>query len=118
MLFRSMLASTHVATPYAITVDKHPCYVNAYGRLTFSGELSEDVQFRQSKYLNNIIEQDHRRIKWKALDSMGYQKFSTAKPTLSGIETLHMIRKKQLHLPDNSVKNQSLFIHHIMKKAA
>jgi len=48
---------------------------------------------------------------------MGYQKFSTEKPTISGIEILHLIRKKQLNLADNSVQNQTKFIEMVLKAA-
>ena len=49
----------------------------------------------RSKYLNNIIEQDHRFIKRRTRPMLGFKSFSSASATLDGIEVTHMIRKKQ-----------------------
>jgi len=65
----------------------------------------------QCKYLNNIIEQDHRRIRWKIKDSMGYQSFKSAYRILRGIEIMHMLRKKQLyHILDQTIIQQKNFV--------
>ena len=50
----------------------------------------------QSKYLNNIVERDHRFIKWITRPMLGFQAFHSAAATLAGIETAHMTRKGQL----------------------
>ncbi|KIE04105.1 Uncharacterized protein NF27_JM00020 [Candidatus Jidaibacter acanthamoeba] len=63
---------------------------------------------RKNKYLNNIIEQDHRRIKWKTKDAMGYHSYKTA---YRGIETMTMLFKGQLyHLLKSSAINIKYFI--------
>ena len=54
------------------------------------------VEILQVKYLNNLIEQDHRFIKKIANPMMGFKAFHSAKATIDGIETTHMIRKGQL----------------------
>jgi putative transposase len=54
------------------------------------------VEILQVKYLNNLIEQDHRFIKKIANPMMGFKAFHSAKATIDGIETAHMIRKGQL----------------------
>jgi len=51
----------------------------------------------RSKYLNNIIEQDHRFIKRRTRPMLGFKSFRSAASTLDGIEVAQMIRKKQLH---------------------
>src|SRR5262244_1796208 len=51
------------------------------------------VELRQCKYLNNVVEQDHRVSKKRVWLARGYQSFSTAWRTLQGIEAVHMIRK-------------------------
>jgi transposase-like protein len=51
---------------------------------------------RQSKYLNNIVQQDHRAIKRRVRPMMGFKSFQCARAILAGIETMHMIRKGQL----------------------
>ncbi len=53
------------------------------------------VRIRQSAYLNNLIEQDHRRIKRRVRPMLGFQTFSTARVILSGIEMIHMMRKQE-----------------------
>ena len=53
------------------------------------------IQVRQVKYLNNIIEQDHRRIKRRVRPMMGFKSFRSAKITLAGIEILAMLKKSQ-----------------------
>lgn len=54
------------------------------------------IEIRQCRYLNNIVEQDHRRIKRRVRLMLGFKWFRSAKATLAGIELVHMIRKGQL----------------------
>jgi transposase-like protein len=58
--------------------------------------LPKNVNLRQIKYLNNIIEQDHRSIKRIIRQMLGFQSFCTAIKTLKGIEIMHIIRKGQV----------------------
>lgn len=53
------------------------------------------ITIRKSRYLNNRIEQDHRRIKRRVRPMLGFKSPATASITLSGIEMLHMMRKRQ-----------------------
>jgi transposase-like protein len=53
------------------------------------------IRIRSSKHLNNRIEQDHRRIKRRVRPMLGFKSFSSAAVTLSGIEMVHMMRKRQ-----------------------
>ena len=53
---------------------------------------------RQVKYLNNLVEQDHRAIKRITRPMLGFQSFQAAKNILAGIELMHMIRKNQLNI--------------------
>ncbi len=62
----------------------------------YSGTLSVNTTLRKVKYLNNIIEQDHRFIKRKVLPMLGFDSFETAEKTICGIETMHMIMKGQV----------------------
>jgi transposase-like protein len=55
-----------------------------------------DVEIRQVKYLNNILEQDHRAVKRVARPTLGFKSFRSATATLAGVELMHMIRKGQL----------------------
>lgn len=53
------------------------------------------ISIRKSKYLNNRIEQDHRRIKRCIRSMLGFKSTASAGPILSGIEMVHMMRKRQ-----------------------
>lgn len=53
------------------------------------------IRIRQSQYLNNRIEQDHRRIKHRIRSMLGFKSFACAATILSGIEMVHMMRKRQ-----------------------
>jgi putative transposase len=59
-----------------------------------------EVETRQVKYLNNIVEQDHRAIKRQVRPMMGFKSFWSAAATLAGIELMHMIRKGQMKATD------------------
>ena len=54
------------------------------------------IEIRQCQYLNNIVEQDHRRIKGRIRPMLGFKSVVTAAATLAGIELIHMLRKGQL----------------------
>ncbi len=54
------------------------------------------IEILQIKYLNNILEQDHRFIKRITKHMLGFKAFHSASATIAGIEIAHMIRKKQL----------------------
>ena len=57
------------------------------------------IALRQSKYLNNIVEQDYRAVKRITDPMLGFKSFWSAQRLISGIETMHMIKKGQLHCP-------------------
>ena len=64
--------------------------------MIYSGIISVKATIRKVKYLNNIIEQDHRFIKRKVKPMLGFDSFETAEKTICGIEAMHMIRKGQV----------------------
>ena len=53
---------------------------------------------RTSKYLNNLIEQDHRRVKQRVYPMLGFKRFENAAVTISGIELAHKIKKEQFDM--------------------
>ena len=61
--------------------------------------MDTNIELRQVKYLNNIVEQDHRAIKRLTRPMLGFKSFWSAAITLAGIEIMHMIRKGQLICP-------------------
>jgi putative transposase len=84
--------------PYKITIDKSGADIAAvHGFQAATGAL---IELRQVKYLNNIVEQDHRAIKRIIRPKLGFQTFRCARILLAGIETAHMIKKGQLDWPD------------------
>lgn len=111
--FKKALRSNHVSEPRVITVDKNPAYPIAIEQLKKEKNIPEDMQTRQQKYLNNIVEQDHRFIKKRIRSMLGLKTFRTAKQIIYGIEVMHMFKKGQLPQREKSVKNEIEFIHRL-----
>ena len=116
--FKKALAFSHVSAPRVITVDKNPAYPVAIEELKEEKKIPEGIQIRQVKYLNNIVEQDHRFIKRRVIPMLGFKSFNTATSILSGVEAMHMIKKEQIDLRDQSIQNQKEFIHQLFGIAA
>ena len=95
--FRKVFKGQHTQAPRVITVDKNAAYPGAMETLKEDEAIDSETELRQSKYLNNIIEQDHRKIKRIVKPMMGFKSFNSARRTLSGIETMNMIRKGQVN---------------------
>jgi len=95
--FRKMLRATHTIQPRVITVDKNAAYPPAFEALQQDGALSETCMLRQCKYLNNMIEQDHRAIKRRVNPGMGFGSVSTAQLALQGYQVMHMMHNGQLN---------------------
>jgi transposase-like protein len=70
------------------------------------GELPADTRLRSSKYLNNLIEQDHRGVKLRIGPMLGFKRFKTAAITIAGIELLLRIRKGQFDLSRLRLRDQ------------
>jgi IS6 family transposase len=94
--FKKTLKANHTQTPRVINVDKNPALSCAIGNLKTDGLLPVKTVLRQVKFLNNIVEQDHRFIKKITKPALGFQSCRTASRTLCGIEAMHMIRKGQI----------------------
>ena len=86
--------------PEKITIDKSGANTAAVRGLLEDSGLA--IELRQSKYQNNIVEQDHRAIKRRVRPMMGFKTFHTARRLITGIETMHMIRKGQMNGPKGS----------------
>ncbi len=96
-----------------ITVDKNPAYPPAINELKNDKILPINVGIRQIKYLNNIIEQDHRSIKRIVNPMLGFQSFRSANKTLKGIEAMNMIKKGQVNDLNYSVLNEVKYINQL-----
>ena len=87
--------------PRVINIDKsgsNTAAIKVYSKRSFS-----KIKIRQCKYLNIIAEQDHRFIKWRIQNRLGFKSFESAKLRLSGIEAVHMLRKNQMVKPGISM---------------
>jgi putative transposase len=87
-------ANGHHGTPEKITIDKSGA--NTAAIESYNAEHETDIEIRQVKYLNSIVEQDHRAITRPVRPMMGFKAFWSAAVTLAGIEIMHMTRKRQL----------------------
>ena len=95
--FKKALGSNHNQMPRIITVDKNASYPIAIDELKNEKKLSKNIEIRQVKYLNNIIEQDHRSVKRIITPMLGFQSFRSASKTLKGIEAMNMVKKGQVN---------------------
>ena len=106
-------------TPRVINVDKNAAYPKAFKELKDEGALADSCELRQVKYLNNLIEQDHRFIKRRVKPGLGFFSFETAWNTLQGYESMNMIRKGQVHgVEKGNVTGQVAFIASLFGVAA
>ena len=116
---KKVLNASHTVDPRVITVDKNAAYPPAIDELKKDEALPKTTKTRQSKYLNNIIEQDHRFIKRRTKPGLGFGSFNTARRTLKGYETMNMICKGQIQGTEKGeVIGQISFINEIFGVAA
>jgi IS6 family transposase len=117
--FRKALAQPHTVNPRTITVDKNAAYPKAVTEMKRDGELWRRSRLRQVKYLNNIVEQDHRNVKRVTRPGLGFGSFWTARRTLAGYEAMAMIRKGQVrNIGGRDIKAQAKFIAGLFQVAA
>ncbi len=108
---RKTLNAAHTQEPRVINVDKNAAYPKALEALKADETLPETTQLRQKKYLNNIIEQDHRAIKRLTKAAMGFKSFiNTARRTLKDYEAMNMVRKGQIQGVEKDLIGQICFI--------
>jgi transposase-like protein len=81
-----------------ITLDGYAASHEAVAKLQEEGILSTDLIVRESKYLNNVIVQDHRRVKQRVRSMLRFKRFDHATITITGIELGRQIKKQQFDL--------------------
>jgi putative transposase len=81
-------------SPETITIDKSGASLAALNAV--NAERETPIKVRQIKYLNNIVEQDHRAIKRRTRPMLGFKDFNSARVILSGIDLMHVVKKGQL----------------------
>ncbi len=117
--FKKVMRADHRRLPFSISVDKNAAYPDAFTASQDEKVLPKDCQLRRVKYLNNIIEQDHRFIKKKVRASQCFRSFYTAERTLEGIEALNMMRKGQVkRLSGHDSRGQAKFVLSLFQLAA
>ena len=75
--------------------------------------IPNEIPLRVKKYLNNIIEQDHRFIKKRIRNMLGLKSLQTARKMIAGIEAIHMVKKGQTLQGEKSVQRQIHLINEI-----
>ena len=91
-------------TPEKINIDKSGS--NTAAIEAYNDEAGTNIEIRQCKYLNNIVEQDHRPVKRKMRAALGFKAFHSAHATLIGVELIQMIRKGQVRPISNGTEIQ------------
>jgi len=89
--------------PEKVAIDKSGSNISA---LNYTNDIlpeDQQIEIRQNKYLNNIVEQDHRFIKKRTKPMLGFKSFDSAEVTITGIENVRMIQKNQIFGSDNNV---------------
>jgi hypothetical protein len=76
----------------------HAASHQAVAELQREGVLPKHLTVRTNRYLNNVIEQDHRRVKQRVRSMLGFKRFDHALITIAGIELVHQIKKGQFDL--------------------
>ena len=81
--------------PEVINTDKAGCYGPAIAALKKEGRLPKDAQHRQVRYLNNVVEADHGKLKRLIRPTLGFQSLRTAHATIKGFEVMRALKKGQ-----------------------
>jgi len=117
--FKKMMRADHRRLPFSISVDKNAAYPDAFTLSQDEKVLPKDCTLRRVKYLNNVIEQDHRFIKKKVRASQCFKRFHTAERTLEGVEAVNMMRKNQVkRLAGSDARGQAKFVMSLFEVAA
>ncbi|EIM99195.1 integrase [Paraburkholderia hospita] len=103
--FLTKAIRTQGRAPETITLDGYAASHRAVREMKTDESLPRRTKLRSSKYLNNLIEQDHRNIKSRVNVMLGFKRFRSAAVTLSGIELMHRIRKGQFDLTSVLLKD-------------
>ena len=117
--FLKMLAASHTSEPRVINVDKNAAYPKAFNELKAEGRIPQSCELRPVKYLNNLIEQDHRFIKRLTKPGLGFFSWETAWRTIRGFDIMNMMRKGQLQgMEKGNVEAQVTFVAKLFDVAA
>ena len=111
-------ALKHHREPHSITLDGHRPSHSALRRMGMNGEFNfrgpNPVRIRCCQYLNNVVEQDHRRVKGRLRPMLGFKTFYNARRVIIGIELAQKIHKRQLAIPIALQSNPAVTWRHVM----
>jgi transposase-like protein len=117
--FRKALGQPHTVKPRTITVDRNPAYPLSVSEMKTHGALWRFARLRQAKFVNNILEQDHQRVKRLVRPGLGFGSFHTARRTLAGYEVMAMVRKGQVQqVGGRAMRSQAIFVAELFGVAA
>ncbi len=117
--FRQALGRESTRNPRLIVTDRLKSYPGALRELKRDGELGRCTRHRRGRWLNNLVEQDHRRVKRRTGPMLGFKRFITARRTLAGVEAMAMLAKGQVRtVPANDMPAQRTFVHQVFGLAA
>ena len=111
-------ALKHHQEPHSITLDGHQPSHSALRRMGMNGEFNfrgrNPVKIRCCQYLNNVVEQDHRRVKGRLRPMLGFKTFYNARRVIIGIELAQKIHKRQFAIPITLQSNPAVTWRHVM----
>ena len=84
--------------PRTINTDKNPSYTKAISDLKAEGKIPKDLEHRQVKYLNTLIESDHGKLKRLIKPTLGFKSLKTAYATIKGFEVMRMFKKGRFEI--------------------
>jgi transposase-like protein len=117
--FQKMMRVEHRRLPFSISVDKDAAYPDAFTSSQPERTRPLACKLRRVKYLNNVIEQDHRFVKKKVRVAQCFKSFKSAERTLAGIEAINMRRKGQgTRLAGCEAQGQAKFVAWLFGMAA
>jgi transposase-like protein len=117
--FKRALGREDTRHPRTVVTDRLKSYPSAIREMKRDGELGRFTRHRRGRWLNNRVEQDHRRVKRRTRPMLGFASFRTARRTLAGVEAMAMLAKGQVRAaPATDLPAQRAFVHRLFGLAA
>ena len=112
--FRRALGRANTRHPRTVVTDRLKSYPGALRELKRAGVLGRFTRHRRGRWLNNRVEQDHRRVKRRTGPMLGFKSFRTARRTLAGVEAVAILTKGQVcAVPANDISAQRIFVRQV-----
>ncbi len=109
--FCKALARENTRNPRTVVTDRLGSYPGALRAMKRDGELWRFTRHRRGRWLTNLVEQDHRRIKRRTRPMLGFKRFVTARRTIAGVEAMVMLSKGQVRaVPGSDLPAQRAFV--------